>query len=108
MTSGRSGGSPPRRGRFAAGAWWHGQIRLEIFADPAGRPGTSGTSRLAEATKINMPTRYREVIVLRHIEGLSFPEVALLQPGCSRTEHSVKNMWVRALSRLRDMLGDLQ
>jgi RNA polymerase sigma-70 factor, ECF subfamily len=61
-------------------------------------------SRLADAIK-TLPTRYREVIVLRHIEGLSFPEVAR---RLRRTEDSVKNMWVRALNRLRALLGDLQ
>ena len=38
-------------------------------------------------------------------EGLSFPDVAR---RLGRTEDSVKNMWVRALHRLRGMLGNLQ
>jgi RNA polymerase sigma-70 factor (ECF subfamily) len=61
-------------------------------------------SRLADAIR-TLPMRYREVIVLRHIEGLSFPEVAR---RLGRTEDSVKNMWVRALNRLRALVGDLQ
>jgi RNA polymerase sigma-70 factor, ECF subfamily len=61
-------------------------------------------SRLAEAIDA-LPGLYREVIVLRHLKGLSFPEVAR-QMG--RTEDSVKNMWVRALRQLRGRLEDLQ
>ena len=48
---------------------------------------------------------YREVIVLRHMKGLSFSEVA---QRMDRTEDSVKNMWVRALRQLRALLGNLQ
>ncbi len=59
-------------------------------------------SLLAEAIE-TLPETYREVIVLRHIEGLSFLEVARRM---GRTEDSVKNMWVRALRRLRGLLGD--
>jgi RNA polymerase sigma-70 factor, ECF subfamily len=61
-------------------------------------------SRLAQAID-TLPILYREVIVLRHLEGLSFPEVAR---RLDRTEDSVKNMWVRALRRLRGLLETLQ
>ena len=61
-------------------------------------------SRLAEAIE-TLPTTYRDVIVLRHLDGLSFFEVARRM---DRTEDSVKNMWVRALRQLRGLLGDLQ
>jgi RNA polymerase sigma-70 factor (ECF subfamily) len=63
-----------------------------------------GAARLADALA-TLPAAYREVIVLRHVEGLSFPDVAR---RLGRTEDSVKNMWVRALHRLRGMLGNLQ
>lgn len=52
---------------------------------------------LAEALE-KLPEDYREVIILRQLEDLSFPEVARRM---GRTENSVKNMWVRALARLR-------
>jgi RNA polymerase sigma-70 factor (ECF subfamily) len=61
-------------------------------------------SRLAEAIE-TLPALYREVIVLRHLEGLNFLEVARRM---DRTEDGVKNMWVRALRRLRGLLGNLQ
>ena len=43
------------------------------------------------------------MIILRQLEGLSFPEVARRM---DRTEDSVKNVWLRALARLRRMLED--
>ena len=49
-----------------------------------------------------LPEDYREVLILRHLEGLSFPEVARRM---GRTVESVKKLWARALPRLRDGLG---
>ena len=50
-----------------------------------------------------LPEDYREAIVLRHLEGLTFPEVA---ERMGRTVDSVKKLWARALAQLRDSLGD--
>jgi RNA polymerase sigma-70 factor, ECF subfamily len=50
-----------------------------------------------------LPEDYGEVLVLRHLEGLSFPEVA---ERLGRTLDSVKNLWARAVPRLRRALGD--
>jgi RNA polymerase sigma-70 factor (ECF subfamily) len=57
---------------------------------------------LAEALE-KLPPDYREVIVLRHIESLSFPDVA---KRMTRSEDSVQKLWVRALASLRKSLGD--
>jgi RNA polymerase sigma-70 factor, ECF subfamily len=57
---------------------------------------------LADALQ-ELPEDYREVIILRQLEGLSFPDVARRM---GRTEDSVKNVWLRALARLRRMLED--
>jgi RNA polymerase sigma-70 factor (ECF subfamily) len=45
---------------------------------------------------------YREVLILRHLEGLPFPEVARRM---NRTTGSVEKLWIRALARLRCLLG---
>jgi RNA polymerase sigma-70 factor, ECF subfamily len=57
---------------------------------------------LADALQ-DLPEDYREVIILRQLEGMSFPDVARRM---GRTEDSVKNVWLRALARLRRMLED--
>jgi RNA polymerase sigma-70 factor, ECF subfamily len=59
---------------------------------------------LADALQ-DLPEDYREVIILRQLEGLSFPDVAR---RVGRTEDSVKNVWLRALARLRRALEDLR
>lgn len=55
---------------------------------------------LAEALD-RIPVDYREVLVLRHLEGLSFPEVA---ERMNRSVDSVQKLWVRALPKLRQAL----
>src|SRR5688572_10203426 len=52
---------------------------------------------LAEALA-RLPADYREVIILRHLEALSFPEVAARM---NRSENAVYKLWVRALADLR-------
>jgi RNA polymerase sigma-70 factor (ECF subfamily) len=56
---------------------------------------------LADALE-RLPADYGEVIVLHHLQGLSFPEVAR---HMNRSVDSVKKLWIRALARLRDALG---
>jgi RNA polymerase sigma-70 factor (ECF subfamily) len=56
---------------------------------------------LADALE-QLPADYREVIILSHLEGLRFPEVARRM---GRSLDSVKNLWARALDRLRRSLG---
>lgn len=56
---------------------------------------------LAEALEA-LPADYREALVLRHLEGLTFPEVA---QRMGRTVHSVEKLWARGLTRLRESFG---
>lgn len=55
---------------------------------------------LAEALD-KLPEDYREVILLRQVEGLAFQDVAARM---QRSEDSVQKLWVRALDRLRQAL----
>jgi RNA polymerase sigma-70 factor (ECF subfamily) len=48
-----------------------------------------------------LPADYREVIILSHLERLSFPEAARRM---GRSVDSVKHLWARALDRLRRLL----
>jgi RNA polymerase sigma-70 factor, ECF subfamily len=57
---------------------------------------------LADALQ-RLPEDYREVIILRQLEDLSFPEVSRRM---GRSEDSVKNLWARALAKLRRMMED--
>lgn len=52
-----------------------------------------------------LPPDYREVVILRHLQGLTFPEVAR---HMDRSVGSVEKLWVRALRRLRSSIGGAQ
>lgn len=58
--------------------------------------------RLADALK-KLPEDYGEVIILRHLEGLTFPEVAARM---ERSLDSVEKLWLRALAKLRTVFGE--
>jgi len=58
--------------------------------------------QLADALE-RLPEHYREVLLLHQVEDLAFPEVAR---RLGRTLDSVKNLWIRALARLRDLLEE--
>lgn len=48
-----------------------------------------------------LPEAWRELLILRHLEGLTFPEVAR---RLGRSVDSVKKQWPRALASLRRLL----
>ena len=56
---------------------------------------------LADAVE-RLPEDYRDVIILRHLRGLSFAEVS---EAMDRSLNSVKKLWMRALDKLRHELG---
>jgi RNA polymerase sigma-70 factor, ECF subfamily len=49
-----------------------------------------------------LPEDYREVLVLRHLQGLTFPDVARRM---ERSQDSVEKLWLRGLARLRREFG---
>jgi RNA polymerase sigma-70 factor (ECF subfamily) len=57
--------------------------------------------RVAEALHA-LPPDYRDVLVMRYVEGLSFPAVA---ERLGRSVDSVEKLWVRGLARLRQSMG---
>jgi RNA polymerase sigma-70 factor (ECF subfamily) len=56
---------------------------------------------LADALQ-QLPEDYREVLVLRHLQGMTFPEVAR---SMGKTLDSVEKLWMRGLARLRQVMG---
>jgi RNA polymerase sigma-70 factor (ECF subfamily) len=76
-------------------------------------PGTSPSQgairhewerKLADALS-RLPDDYREVILMRNIEGLSHDSVA---ERLGRSAGSVRMLWVRALARLRQEIGEVE
>jgi RNA polymerase sigma-70 factor (ECF subfamily) len=77
-----------------------------VLAAPHSSPSQQAVRReqdvlLAEALG-RLPADYREVLILHHLEGLGHPDVARRM---GRTVDSVKNLWARALGKLRRALG---
>jgi RNA polymerase sigma-70 factor (ECF subfamily) len=56
---------------------------------------------LADALE-ELPDDYRDVLILRHLEGLTFPDVARRM---GRSLDSVEKLWMRGLVRLRQVMG---
>jgi RNA polymerase sigma-70 factor (ECF subfamily) len=81
-------------------------VRFEaLFAEAADSPSRCAVRHeheilLADALAA-LPGDYREVILLRHIEGLPFEEVA---KRMNRSAGAVRMMWLRALKKLRQRL----
>lgn len=81
-----------------------------LLAGQLASPGTSpseAVSRREEAVLFadaldRLPADYRRVIVLRHLEGLPFADVAVRM---GRTVHSVEKLWLRGLATLRQAMG---
>jgi RNA polymerase sigma-70 factor (ECF subfamily) len=59
--------------------------------------GRESNSLIADVLE-SLPEDCRQVIFLRHFEGLSFAEVA---ESMQRSVDSVEKLWIRALARLR-------
>src|SRR3954462_3081152 len=81
-------------------------VRLEaLLADQGESPSGHAVRREDEVLVANvlaqLPPDYREVIVLRHIEGLSFEEVAARM---DRSAGAVRMLWLRALKKMREAL----
>jgi RNA polymerase sigma-70 factor (ECF subfamily) len=75
------------------------------LATPSSSPSHKASRReqavLLSDALYSLPADYREVIILRHLEGLTFPEIG---QRLERTVDSVEKLWLRALARLRHSL----
>ena len=104
-----SRGRDPRLERELADAFDASSRCLEGgFALPQSTPSQQAARReqavvLAEALA-RLPEDHREAVILRHLEGLTFPEVA---DRMGRSVDSVKKLWARGLARLRDLMRSL-
>jgi RNA polymerase sigma-70 factor (ECF subfamily) len=54
------------------------------------------------AALLQLPADYRQVILLRNIERLPFQEIG---ERMQRSNEAARKLWVRAIDRLRELLG---
>jgi RNA polymerase sigma-70 factor (ECF subfamily) len=71
-------------------------------SSPSQQAASREQAVLLADTLAQLPPDYRDVLVLRHLEGLTFPEVSRRM---GRSIDSVEKLWMRALARLRQMMG---
>jgi RNA polymerase sigma-70 factor (ECF subfamily) len=74
-----------------------------LFADPAASPGAPLRAQeraVAVANQLaRLPARYRDVIIMRNLQGLSFDEIAdRLDRNCG----AVRMLWLRAMEKLKE------
>ncbi|MFN3189984.1 MAG: sigma-70 family RNA polymerase sigma factor [Aureliella sp.] len=55
-------------------------------------------SQLVAGALSRLPEDYREVIVMRHLEGMTFPEIS---SAMQRTVNSVEKLWLRGMAKLK-------
>jgi RNA polymerase sigma-70 factor (ECF subfamily) len=80
-----------------------GQELAASLTSPSQQAGRREQAVLLANALEQLPDDYREVIVLRHLEGLTFPQVA---QRMGRTQDSVEKLWLRGLARLRQAFGE--
>jgi RNA polymerase sigma-70 factor (ECF subfamily) len=67
----------------------------------SGRAESSERAALVADHMAKLPSQYRDVLVLRHLEELSFDEVG---QRMGRTAAATRMLWLRAIDRLRQSL----
>jgi RNA polymerase sigma-70 factor (ECF subfamily) len=76
---------------------------VAVQSSPSQQAARREQSVLLADALAQLPDAYREIIVLRHLEGLTFPQAAARM---DRSLDSVEKLWMRALVKLRQLLGD--
>ena len=80
-----------------------GAIPVDPNSSPSQRAERGEQAFLVASALGRLPDDYRQVLMLRHIEGLTFPQVA---ERMGRSVDSVEKLWLRGLARLRREFGE--
>ena len=80
------------------------RILIDQHSSPSQQAMRGEQSLLVAAAMSRLPEDYQAVLVLRHLEGLSFPKVA---ERMGRSVDSVEKLWLRGLTRLKKEFGEV-
>jgi len=69
---------------------------------PSGAARAHEEAAAVEAALARLPEDYRQAIVLRHQQGLSFAEIGA---ALGRSPEAVRKLWARAIEALQEQLG---
>ena len=81
-----------------------GQLLVDRHSSPSQQAMRGEQSLLVAAAMSRLPEDYQTVLVLRHLEGLSFAQVA---ERMERSVDSVEKLWLRGLTRLKKEFGEV-
>ncbi len=81
------------------------QVLAGRFESPSTELGRHERMRLLADAIAELPEEKRQVIVLRHIEGLPFAEIAIQM---ERTSGACRMLWLRAMDQLRSRLEEAE
>ena len=79
-----------------------GALPIDPRSSPSQQAAKVEQTLLVAEALGRLPDDYQTVLVLRHLEGLTFPQVA---ERMGRSVDSVEKLWLRALARLKQQLG---
>lgn len=77
------------------------ELHQKLVADTPGPPERAAAAEEIERLRqkvVALPEDYRQVLMLRHVEGRSFPEIARMM---GRSTGAVQKLWFRAVEVLR-------
>ncbi len=75
-----------------------GGILIDPNSSPSQQVVGAEQSRLVAEAVSRLPEDYRQTIVLRHIDGLTFPQIA---ETMNRSLDSVEKLWLRGMTQLK-------
>lgn len=78
----------------------HGLNHLAVdpHSSPSQHVAGSELGRMVAEAMTRLPDDYQDVLALRHLEGLTFPQIA---ERLGRTVDSVEKLWLRGITKLR-------
>jgi RNA polymerase sigma-70 factor (ECF subfamily) len=82
--------------------WALGKILVDPRSSPSQQAMRGEQSLLVAEALSRLPPDYRNVLVLRHLEGLTFPQIS---ERMGRSVDSVEKLWLRGLTRLKKEFG---
>ena len=80
-----------------------GQILVDPHSSPSEQVMRGEQSLLVAEAMARLPEDYQTVLVLRHLEGLTFPQVA---DRMNRSVDSVEKLWLRGLTKLKKAFSE--
>jgi RNA polymerase sigma-70 factor, ECF subfamily len=82
-----------------------GQMLMDPHSSPSQQVLRGEQTLLVAEAMSRLPDDYQTVLVLRHMEGLTFPQVA---ERMDRSVDSVEKLWLRGLTRLKREFGEVE